>query len=167
MRKMHQRKLINTREEWEMVNHGLVNVLNILSKEYRKVCNFKNNRRRLIETFEGTHNQIVRKNFRKFIGKLNITVSKTVSKSIAKLNTPEVKMHNQISVVALTMDISLTYLLNKQNGKVIDVGINNNEHIVLEELLCKVAKIYITRTEIVLLTKVIRTTSTDEIMDHG
>ena len=89
------------------------------------------------------------------------------SKSIVKLNTPEVKMDNKISVVALTMNISLTYLLNKQNDKVIDVGLDTTEHVLLEELLYRVAEIYIIRTEIVLHTRVIRTTSTEEIMDHG
>ena len=49
----------------------------------------------------------------------------------------------------------------------IDVGIDTNEHVVLEELLYKVAEISITRTEIVLHTRVIRTTRADEIIDHG
>ena len=76
MRQMHQKKLINTREEGELINNGLVNVLNILSTEHRRVSNFKNNRRTLIETFKRN---------------CHITVSKTLSKSIVKLNTPEVK----------------------------------------------------------------------------
>ena len=56
MRQMHQRKLIKTQEELEMMNNGLVNVLNILSTEHRKISNFKNCRS-LIETLEKTHNK--------------------------------------------------------------------------------------------------------------
>ena len=119
---------------------------------YGRVSTFKNNKRTLIETFKRNH---------------NITVSKTLSKAVIKSNTPEVKIHNKISVVALTMDISLTYLFNKQNDKVIDVGIDTTEHVLLVELLYKVAEIHITRTEIVLHTREIRTTSTEEIIDHG
>ena len=54
MRQIHQRKLIKTREELEMMNNGLINVLNILSIEHREIGNFKNNQRSLIELFKGT-----------------------------------------------------------------------------------------------------------------
>ena len=50
---------------------------------------------------------------------------------------------------------------------VIEAVIDTNEHMVLEGFLYKVAETYITRTEIVLHTRAIRTTSADEIMDHG
>ena len=64
-------------------------------------------------------------------------------------------------------EVQLTSLINKQNAKMIDVGTDTNEHMVLEELLYEIAETHITRTETVLYTRVIRTTSADEIMDHG
>ena len=44
---------------------------------------------------------------------------------------------------------------------------DTKEQMVLEELWYKVEETYFTRTEIVLHTKVIRTTSAEEMMDHG
>ena len=137
MRQIHQRKLIKTREELEMMNNGLVNVLNILSTEHRKISNFKNNRRSLIEIVIMTHNKTVRKNLRKSIG---------------KFNTPEIKMHNKISVIRLMMDIPLTYLFNKQNDKVIEVGHDTSENYVSERLQYMVIERDVTRTEIMMST---------------
>ena len=65
------------------------------------------------------------------------------------------------------MEVRLTSLFNKQNNKVIEVGTDTNEHMVLEELLCEIAETQTTRTETVLYTRVIRTTSAEEMMDHG
>ena len=36
----HPKKIKNTREQWEMMNNGLINVLNILSTDYTKIRNF-------------------------------------------------------------------------------------------------------------------------------
>ena len=72
VRQMHQRKLIKTREEWEMMNNGLVTVLNILSTEHRRVSIFKNNQRSLVETFKRNRHITVRKTVRKTKSKLNI-----------------------------------------------------------------------------------------------
>ena len=52
---------------------GLIKVHNILSTDHRRVSNFQNNRRSLIEIFKGNHNKTMKKNVRKSIGKLNIT----------------------------------------------------------------------------------------------
>ena len=64
-------------------------------------------------------------------------------------------------------EVQLTSLINKQNNQAIEVVIDTNEHIILEELWYKIEDTYFTRTEIVLHTKVIRTTSAEEMMDHG
>ena len=106
--KTHPKKIKNTREELEMMNNGLINVLNILSTNYRRISNFKDNKRNSIETFKGNSNKIVRKNVRKTIGKLNIT---------------EIEMCSKLSVMSSIIQIPLKYLFNKINGKVIDVGI--------------------------------------------
>ena len=83
------------------------------------------------------------------------------------MSTPEIEMQNKKSVITLMREVQLTSLINKQNNQVIEAVIDTNEHMVLEEWLYQVAETYFTRTEIVLHTRVIRTTSADEIMDHG
>ena len=152
MRQMRQRKLINIRDEWEMMNNGLVNVLNILSTEHRKVSNFKNNRRSLIETFKETHNKTVSKNFRKSIFKLNIT---------------EVEMCSKMSVIESMRDIPLPYLLSKIDDKAIQVGLETSEDLTTEKSEHKVVARELTRTEIILNTRVIREIRATEFMDHG
>ena len=62
--------------------------------------------------------------------------------------------HNKKSVMSLITEIPLKILFNKLNDEVTDVVIDTNEHVILEELLYKVAETYITRTEIVLYTRV-------------
>ena len=44
---------------------------------------------------------------------------------------------------------------------------NTNRHIVLEELMYKETETNITRTELIMNIKVVRTTSTDQPIDHG
>ena len=95
------------------------------------------------------------------------SIHNELRKYIVKLNTPEVKMHNKISVIALMTDIPLTYLFKKQNDIVIEIRFDTSENSVLETGPYKVAETYITRTQIVLHTRVIRMISADEIMDHG
>ena len=65
------------------------------------------------------------------------------------------------------INVPLNYLFYKRNGKVVDVIMNTNRHIILEELLYKETETYTTRTEVIMNTKVVRTTSADQPMDHG
>ena len=83
------------------------------------------------------------------------------------MNTPEMEMQNKKLVMALMREVPLTSLINKQHNKMNDVGMDTREHRVLEELWYKIEVTYFTRMEIVLHTKVIRTTSAEEMMDHG
>ena len=69
-------------------------------------------------------------------------------------------------MITLTKEVQLTTSLINQNI-VNDVGMETNEHMILEELWYEIEDTYFTRTEIVLHTKVIRTTSAEEMMDHG
>ena len=64
-------------------------------------------------------------------------------------------------------EVQLSSLIKKQHSQVIELGTDTNEHMVLEELLYEIAETHITRTETVLYTRVIRTTSAEEMMDHG
>ena len=119
---------------------------------HSELMDYKDCRRTLQEIIERTHNQTEYNKWRR---------------SIRKLNTPGIDMNNQISETASMMDMTLTYLFYKQHNKVIEVGIDNNEHMVLEEWVYQIEETDFTRTEIVLHTRVIWTTSEDEIMDHG
>ena len=83
------------------------------------------------------------------------------------MNTPEIEMLNKKPMITLMREVQLTSLINKQHNIVNDVGMETNEHMILEELLYEVAENHFTRTEIVLHTKVIRTTSAEEMMDQA
>ena len=48
-----------------------------------------------------------------------------------------------------------------------EVNINTTEHMVLEELWYKTDETYVARKKTVLQARVIRTTSAEELMDHG
>ena len=150
--KLHQKKIINTKEELEMMKIGLINVFNLPITEQTETMNYEDCRRILKEIIEGTHNK---------------PVSKNLSKSIFKWNIPKIEGYNKTSRSSSIMNVPLKYAFSKFDAKVIEVGMDTKEHVVLEELWYKAAVIYITRTEIVMHTRVIRTTSEDEIMDHG
>ena len=64
-------------------------------------------------------------------------------------------------------EAQLTSLVNQQSNQMIDVDINTTGHMVVEELWYETEETYITRKKIVLHAKVIRTTSAEELMDHG
>ena len=59
VRQIHPRKLINSREELEMMKNGLLEMFNILINDQNEMMNFKNNRRNLLEPLEGNHYKIV------------------------------------------------------------------------------------------------------------
>ena len=95
------------------------------------------------------------------------TICNNVKKSIGKWDIPKIERYNKISVKPPIMNVPLKYLFYKINSKVIEVCMDTNEPVILEELLYKETETYITRTELVMHTRVIRTTSADESMDHG
>ena len=97
----------------------------------------------------------------------NKTVYNKLRRSLKHWSTPEVEMKNKRSIITLMREVQKTSLINQQNDQMIDVDINTTEHRVLEELWYKTEETYVTRTKIVLHTKVIRTTSAEELMDHG
>ena len=114
---------------------------------------YKDCRRTLKEIIEGIHNKPVNKNF---------------NNSIVKWKLPKIEMQNKpMPMITLMREVQLTSLINKQHNIVNDVGMDTNEHMVLEELRYKIEENYFTRTEIVMHTRVIRTTSEDEMVDHG
>ena len=151
IRKIWRKELINTWEGLKMKN-GLVNVLNLPGADHREIINVKNYRRSLMGIFEETRNK---------------TVSKNLRKAIFNLNTPEEEIHNKRSVISPIIDIPLKYLFSKLDDKVIDVGLDTSKNFVSEKLQYKVVESYITRTEIIWNTTVIRGISANEVIDHG
>ena len=131
------------------MKNGLINVFNLPITDHTEIINFKDCRRTLKEILEGIHNKSVRTNLRK---------------SILQWNIPKIERYNKKSMRSSIMNMPLKYAFSQLDAKVIDVGMDTNEHVVFEELWYQVAKTYITRTEIVLYTRVIRTTSADEIL---
>ena len=95
------------------------------------------------------------------------TTCNNIKNSISKWNIPPLERYNKMSMKPQIINVPLKYLSNERNGKVVNVVMNTNEHIVLEELQYQLAETYITRTELVMHTRGIRTTSTDEPVDHG
>ena len=59
IRKIHRKKIINTREELEMMKNGLLEMFNIPINGQNEIMKFKNNRRNLLEPLEGNHYKIV------------------------------------------------------------------------------------------------------------
>ena len=76
-------------------------------------------------------------------------------------------MCSKLSVMSSIIQIPLKYLFNKINGKVIDVGIDTNEHVVLKEWEYRVTERYLIKTEIIMDTIIIRATRITYIFDNG
>ena len=174
--KIYKKKLLKTREEVEMMKNGLIDVFNLPITDQSKFMKYKDCRRTLKAIIEGSHNTPAEENFSKSIRKwklpkfertLNKTVCHKLKRSLKHWSTPELEMQNKKSIMTLMREVQLTSLINQQHNIVSDVGMETNEHMVLEELWYEIEDTYFTRTEIVLHTKVIRTTSAEEMTDHG
>ena len=55
IRKIYRKKIINTREELEMMKNGLLTMFNLPMTDHAEMMNFKNNRRNVRETLERNH----------------------------------------------------------------------------------------------------------------
>ena len=64
-------------------------------------------------------------------------------------------------------EAQLTSLINQQSNQMIEVDFNTMERMIVEELWYETEETYITRKKTVLHAKFIRTTSAEELMDHG
>ena len=71
-------------------------------------------------------------------------------RSLKHLSTPELEMQDKKSMITLMREVQLTSLINKQHNIMNDVGMETNEHMILEELWYKIEDTYFTRMEIVL-----------------
>ena len=152
-KKRLQRKLLNTIEELEMRKNGLINVYNISITDHEEIVN--------VQDYRGRSNQIVEVTY---YG----TMCNNVKKSISKWNMLKIERYTKLSMNQQIINVPLKYLSNGRTGKVIEAVMDTKEHIVLEELLLyKETETYITRTELVMNTRVVRTSSADQPMDHG
>ena len=139
-KKRHPRKLRNTREGVEMMKNGLINVFSLPITNHEEIINIQDYRRRSIKIVEITYYETTGNNFKKSIDKWNIPKLERYTKS---------PMKQQITKVPLK------YLFYKRNSKVVDVIMNTNRHVVLEELMYKETETSITRTELMMNTKVV------------
>ena len=151
-KKRHQGKLINTREELEMMKYGLINAVNLSITDHEEIINVRDYRRRSRKILEITYYD---------------TTSNNVKNSISKCNIPPLERYNKMSMKTHIINVSLKYLSIGRNSKVIEAVMDTKENIVLEELLYKETETYITRTELVMHTRVIQATSADQPVDHG
>ena len=135
-----------------MMKHGLIDVFNLPLTDQSKLIKYKDCRRTLKEKIEGIRNKPAEENF---------------SKSIRKWKLPEIEMLNKKPMITSMMEVRLTSLNNEPHNKMMEAVMDTNEHMIVEELWYKIEDTYFTRTKIVLHTEVIRTTSTEEMMDHG
>ena len=119
------------------------------------------------------HNQLVDKNFSKSmrkwkLPKLDRTDNKMVChnlrRSLKHWSTPEMEIQNKRSII--TKEVQLTTSLINQNV-VNEAVMEANEQMIVEELWYETEETYVTRKQIVLHAKVIRTTSAEVTMDHG
>ena len=120
-KKRHKRKLINTREELEMMKNGLINMFNIPITDHEEIINVQDYRRstKILEmTYYGT-------------------TSNHVKNSISKWNIPKLERYTKLSMKQQIIKVALKYLFYKRNGKVVDVIMNTNRQIVLELMYSK------------------------------
>ena len=161
-----------------MMKNGLLEMFNIPITDHAEMRNVMECRKTMKEILGGINNQPANKNFSKPIVKWKIpkverphnkTMYDKLRRAIRKLNTTEIEMQNKpISVRRAMMEVRVTSLSNNQNAEVIEVEIDNREHMVLEEGLYQMEETYITRTETIMHTRAVRTTAgIHVIMDHG
>ena len=170
------RDSIKTREEVEMVKNGLIDVFNLPLTYQSKLIKYKDCRMTLREIIKGIHNQSVDEKFSKSIlrwkmPEIEMTDNKTdynkSRRSIKHWNTPEMEIPNKKAKITLMREAQLTSLINRQSNQMFEVDINTTEHMVLQELWYRIEDTYFTRKKTVLHARVIRTTSAEELMDHG
>ena len=97
MRRMYPRNLIKTKEEFEMMNKGLINVRNIPITNNKEIMNVRDYRRRLQVISMMTYHK---------------TIVHNLEKTKGKWNTPEIKIRGKISMISLVIDGPVTYWLS-------------------------------------------------------
>ena len=92
---------------------------------------------------------------------------KNIRKSIRKLNITEIEMCSKLSVMSSIIQIPLKYLFNKINGKVIDLNFDIIANFIEENLQYRVTERYLTKTENIMDTIIIRATRITDVFDNG
>ena len=160
------------------MKNGLLETFNRTINDHTEMMNVMEYRRTLKEILGGINNQPASKTFSKPIFKWRIskvekhhnkTMYDKLRKSTRKGKLPEIEIPNKpISVRRSITEVRLTSLSSKQHHQVIEVGTDAREHMVLEEWLYQIEETNITRTELVMHTRVVRTTEVTHVtMDHG
>ena len=139
IRQKHQRKLMNTREGLEMIKTGLVKLHNIPITEPREVRQLRNFKRTTIEFLDRLEGPKKPKLTEEHGGLMEI-----MYEPFERLS------NNTEESVRKTM-----------------VNLNINENFIATRWKNQMIGRYVTRTEIILYAREIRTISAEEIMDHG
>ena len=152
MRLIHPKKLINKREELEMMHSGLIDVLNIPMTSEKVIMNSIDYRSRLKQISEITYNNTVCYHFKR---------------NIDKWNTTEIEIYDKTSVLSLIIDVPVTSWFNKPYDRMIQIRLETSERITEEKMKYKEEARNVTRKEIIMKTMVVQTIRATEIMDHG
>ena len=152
MRRMDPRNLIKTKEEMEMMNHGLIDVNNISITNKREIMNARNYVSRLKVISEMIYQQ---------------TVIYQWERTRGKWQTTSVEIYSRLSMISLVIDGPVTYGCKKRYDRASRVSLAANEGITEGEMKYKVEKRDVTSTRIIMKTMVVRTIRATEMMDHG
>ena len=149
---IHPKKIKSTQEVLEMTWSGLINLPNLPIVDHREGINLKNYRRNLMKMFEEDHHVMMRRK---------------VTNNVFKLNTPELDILPKRSEMLTIIMILGTYLCNKPDDEVIEGNLKINENFISAKWKSRMIARYVTRTEIIMNTTIIRTTRTDEVSNYG
>ena len=143
---------IKTPEELEMMNNGLINVLNIPSTNNKEIMNARDYRRGLKAISIMTYHK---------------TIVYNLEKTRDKWEIPEIEIHGKISMISLVIDGPVTYWGRKQYDRVSQKSFAANERITAGKMKYKVEARDVTGTGIIIKTMVVRTIRSTEMMDPG
>ena len=93
--------------------------------------------------------------------------TKNLTKLIFKLKIPDKEKLNKRSVTSPINNVPLTYLYSKPEDKVMDLNFDTIANFLEENLQYRVTERYLTRTEIIMDTIIIRATRITYVFDNG
>ena len=152
VRRTHLKNLIKTPEEWEIMNNGLINVLNIPITNNEEIMNARDYRRRLKAISIMTYHK---------------TIVYNLEKTRDKWEIPEIEIRGKISMISLIIDGPVTYCFNQQYDRMSRISFAANERIRTGRMKYKEEARDAARKEIIKKTMVVRTIRSTEIMDPG
>ena len=178
IRKIGRKKILNTKEEMEMRKGGLISAYNIPINERRELSKGKSYRKNVITLSKINQHRIIKKDLNKLKSQLNmLTIKEYQTISIISLirkipinysvNSPNVKGKRMVLNMGDYVRLDEIQYLSIKRDLIITENPDLNEDFVSAELQYQIHERYLTSVKIGMNTAVIRTTSADELMDHG